>query len=408
MPRDRLGRLCSLRGWLFTLSAAVLLSAAGNRAALAEHYVAARDDAVLAEVSTGTRYADVSTRRLARARVDVAIPLAQFYIQQSRLSGDLRYLGYAEAVLAPWVQQSSPNADVLVLQATLQQSRHEFAASLATLDRALAVRSQNPQALLIRATVLRVLGRYPEAGAACDGFSRLVEPRLAALCTESLQGLRGHLESAYSSLTQVSTQGWLNSEKSWLYSELGEMAVRLGRDDDAERWFQQDLRLSPTDFYVRAAYADLMLQQGRPAEVLALLAGQESFEPLLLRIAIAQKRLHDPGLGQSSARLRAAFAAELQRGEAVHRREQARFLLEVLDQPELSLAAALENWTVQHEPDDVLVLMHAAMAAGNPAAAAPAASFVRAQGQSDVRVDALRGAALHGAALRGAALSTSR
>jgi tetratricopeptide (TPR) repeat protein len=275
------------------------------------------------------------------------------------------------------------------LQATLQQSRHEFAASLATLDRALAARPEDAQALLIRATVLRVLGRYPEAGASCEQFSRLVEPRLAALCVQSLRGLNGHLESAYASLGQVSTQGWLNSEKSWLYSELGEMAVRLGRDAEAERWFQQDLRLSPADFYVRAAYADLMLQQARPAEALTLLAGQESLEPLLLRIAIAQKRLHDPALGQSSARLRAAFAAELQRGEAVHRREQARFLLEVLDQPAPSLAAALENWSVQHEPDDVLVLMRAARAAGNPDAAAPALDFVRSEGQSDVRVDAL-------------------
>jgi hypothetical protein len=191
-------------------------------------------------------------------------------------------------------------------------------------------------------------------------------------------------------LTQVSTQGWLGSEKSWLYSELGEMAVRLGRDAEAEKWFQQDLRLSPTDFYVRAAYADLMLQQGRPAETLVLLAGHESIEPLLLRIAIAQKQLHDPAFEPSSARLRAAFAAELQRGEAVHRREQARFLLEIEDQPHLSLAAALENWTVQHEPDDVLVLMHAAAAAGNPGAAAPAGNFVRVQGQSDVRVDTLK------------------
>ena len=377
------------RGWLFALRAATVLIAAGTAAALAGPYVPADDSAVLAEISTGTRYADVSARRLARGRVDVAIPLAQFYIQQARLSGDLRFLGYAEAVLRPWVTQTPPMPTVLVLQATLQQSRHEFSASLDTLDHALAVRPEDPQALLIRATVLRVLGRYPEANAACGQFSRLVEPRLAALCIQSLRGLNGHLESAYASLTQISTQGWLNSEKSWLYSELGEMAVRLGRDTEAERWFQQDLRLAPTDFYVRAAYADLMLQQGRPAETLTLLAGQESLEPLLLRIAIAQKQLSDPALGQSSARLRAAFAAELQRGEAVHRREQARFLLNVLDQPKLSLAAALENWRVQHEPDDVLVLMHAASAAGDPGAAAPAIDFVRSQGQSDVRIDAM-------------------
>jgi len=376
------------RGRIFIFFAVALLSAAYLPRAHAGPYIPSGDSVVLAELPAGTRHADVSARRLAQGRVDVAIPLAQFYIQQSRLSGDLRYLGYAEAVLTPWVTQNPPVPDVLVLQATLQQSRHEFSASLATLARALPVRPDDPQALLVRATVLRVLGRYSEAGVACEQFARIVEPRLGAICIQSLRGLNGHLESAYLELTQVSSQGWLNSEKSWLYSELGEMAVRLGRDADAQRWFEQDLNLVPTDFYVRAAYADLLLRQARPGEALTLLQGRESFEPLLLRIAIAQRQLRDPRLAQSSARLRAAFAAETQRGEAVHRREQARFLLEVEDQPKLSLAAALENWAVQREPDDVLVLVNAAKAAGSPAAAEPALDFVRAQGQSDVRVNA--------------------
>jgi tetratricopeptide (TPR) repeat protein len=381
-----IGRARAQRGRLSTLFAVAVLSAAYLPRAYAAPYIPSSDSAVLAELPAGARHADVSTRRLAQSRVDVAIPLAQFYIQQSRLSGDLRYLGYAEAVLTPWVKQNPPLPDVLVLQATLQQSRHEFTASLATLERALIVRANDAQALLVRATVLRVLGRYPEAIASCEQFSRIVEPRLGALCTESLRSLTGHLESAYSALMQVSTQGWLNSEKSWRYSELGEMAVRLGRDDDAQRWFEQDLNLMPMDFYVRAAYADLLLRQGRPGEALKLLQGRESFEPLLLRIAIAQRQLHDPQLAQSSARLRAAFAAETQRGEAVHRREQARFLLEVEDQPKLSLAAALENWAVQREPDDLLVLVNAAKAAGTPAAAEPALEFMRTQGLRDVRV----------------------
>jgi tetratricopeptide (TPR) repeat protein len=373
------------RGRLFAACAVLLLNAAWLSLAQAGPHVPASENAVLAELSAGTRFADVAARRLARARVDVAIPLAQFYIQQSRISGDLRFLGYAEAVLAPWVRTDPLLPDALVLQATLQQSRHEFTASLATLDRALAARPNDPQALLIRATVLRVLGRYSEAGPACEQFSRLVEPRLGALCTQSLRGMTGGLESAYSELTQISSQGWLNAERSWLYSELGEMAVRLGRDDDAQRWFQRDLNLVAGDFYVRAAFADLLLRRRRPAEALALLKGQESIEPLLLRIAIAQKQLGDPGLAQSSARLRTAFASELQRGEAVHRREQARFLLEVEGRPKLSLGAALENWTVQREPDDVLVLINAANAAGSPAAAEPARKFARTQGQTDAR-----------------------
>jgi tetratricopeptide (TPR) repeat protein len=384
-----IGGLRRGRGRFLTLFAVAVLSATHLPPALAGPYQPSSDGVILAELPAGTRHTDESARRLARGRVDVAIPLARFYIQQSRLGGDLRYLGYAEAVLTPWMKQSPPVPDVLVLQASLQQSRHEFSASLATLDRALALRPNDPQALLIRATVLRVVGRYPEAGAACEQFARSVEARLGALCIQSLRGLNGHLESAYAALTQVSSQGWSNSEKSWLYSELGEMAVRLGLDADARRWFQQDLNLVPTDFYVRAAYADLLLRQVRPGEALTLLQGWESVEPLLLRIAIAQRQLHDPRQAQSRSRLQAAFAAETQRGEAVHRREQARFLLEVEDQPQLSLAAAIENWAVQREPDDMLVLVNAANAAGSPAAAQPALDFARSQGQSDARVSAI-------------------
>jgi tetratricopeptide (TPR) repeat protein len=376
------------RGRLLNLAAAALLCGIAP-GAQAGPYIPSSDSTVLVELPAGTHYADVSARRLAQSRVDVAIPLAQFYIQQSRLSGDLRYLGYAQAVLVPWINQNPPVPDALVLEATLQQSRHEFDASLVTLEHALAARPEDPQALLIQATVLRVLGRYPQAGASCERFSRMVDPRLGALCVQSLRGLNGHLESAYTALKQISPQGWSSAEKSWLYSELGEMAARLGRDDDAQRWFQEDLTLVPTDFYVRAAYADLLLRQGRPAEVLTLLEGRENFEPLLLRIAIARRQLRDPRLSQSSALLAAAFAAEEQRGEAVHRREQARFLLEVEDQPALSLAAALKNWAVQREPDDVLVLVSAAKAAGDLAAAQPAIDFVRASGLGDVRVTRL-------------------
>lgn len=378
-PRAQRGRLCGL-------IAVSLLGAVYLPRAQASPYVPSSDSVVLAELPAGTRYADLAARRLARGRLDVAVPLAQFYIQQSRLSGDLRYLGYAQAVLAPWVNQRPAAPDALVLHATVQQSRHEFSAALATLDLALRVRPNDPQALLTRATILRVLGRYREASAACEQFARSVDPRLSALCIQSLRGLNGHLDSAYAALLQLSPQGWLNAEKSWLYSELGEMAVRLGLDADAQRWFQQDLNLAPADFYVRAAYADLLLRQGRAGEALTLLQGQESFEPLLLRIAIAQKQLHDPRLALSSARLKAAFAAETQRGEAVHRREQARFLLEVEDQPKLALAAASENWAVQREPDDVLVLVAAARAAGNPAAAEPALDFVRSEGLRDARI----------------------
>ena len=56
------------------------------------------------------------------------------------------------------------------------------------------------------------------------------------------------------------------------------------------------------------------------------------------------------------------FAAERRRGEDVHGREQARFLLEVERQPALALAAATRNWQVQREYWDARVLREATRA----------------------------------------------
>jgi hypothetical protein len=104
--------------------------------------------------------------------------------------------------------------------------------------------------------------------------------------------------------------------RAWRYSELGEMAERLGDDQAAEHWFREGLQLAPEDFYMRAACADLLLRQRRAAETLQLLAGYESMEPMLLRIAIAQQLLGQGG----SAPGRAMLAARLMSSSSAARR----------------------------------------------------------------------------------------
>lgn len=358
----------------------------------ARPFIPRDDSVVLAEVSAGTRHSELATRQIAAKRLDVALPLAQLYIKQARNTGDLRFLGYAEAVLEPWVGPATTSADALVLHATVLQSRHDFSGALRALERARALRPDDAQAWLTSATVFRVLGRYDQALFACEQVAARADPVIVELCEQSIHGLTGYLASAYAAIEQIDSQGMPPEERAWRDSELAEMAVRLGKDDEAEHWFQNGLRSSPGDFYIRAAYADLLLRNSRAGEALALLKGQEALEPLLLRIAIAQKMLRDPGLEQSSARLAAAFDAEAQRGDGVHRREEARFLLDVRNDPHAALAAAQENWKVQRETDDVLVLMRAAHAAGAPQAADPAKAFVREHGVQDVRIAAAMGA----------------
>jgi len=329
---------------------------------------------------------DPADRRPSALPLEFVVSTARFYIQQSRITGDLGYLNYAESLLAPWILEPTPEPRALLLHATVQQSRHEFPAALATLDRALALRSTDSEAWLTRADILRVMGMYAQAGAACERFAQLADPSLSALFRLSLRSLNGELPQAYAALVKIPIQDMRPAERAWVYATLGEMAVRLGRDADAERWFLRDLRIAPYDFFGRAAYADLLLRHRRAAQVLVLVRGHRIPDPLLLRVAIAQKMLGDAGLSRSVVALQVAFRAEAQRGESVHQREQARFLLEVQKRPRPALAVALENWKVQREPEDALILVKAAASAGNPQAAQPALDFLRANRLRDARL----------------------
>jgi hypothetical protein len=232
-----------------------------------------------------------------------------------------------------------------------------------------------------------VSGRYDEALSSCGHLAGAADIAVTTLCRESLRSLTGHLESAYATVAALPAQSLADAVCAWRYSELGEMAERLGHDADAEHWFSEGLRYAGDDFYTRTAYADLLLRQGRDADALRLLNDYRSMEPMLLRVAIAEKRMGARQAGKTDAFLSNAFAVEEQRGDAVHRREQARFLLDIEQQPAQALAAARENWRVQREPDDILILLRSAQQANRPDIAAPALEFLRREKLEDVRLN---------------------
>jgi hypothetical protein len=113
-------------------------------------------------------------------------------------------------------------------------------------------------------------------------------------------------------------------------------------------------------------------------------------DALLLRLALAEQTLGAPDLDRHVQALRDRFAAARLRGDTVHRREEARFALRLLGQPDTALQLARENWDVQREPADVRILFESALASGDPAAAQPALDFLARTGLEDVRLAALR------------------
>ena len=124
----------------------------------------------------------------------------------------------------------------------------------------------------------------------------------------------------------------------WILDQLADMAQRAGDDVAAEGYFQAALHASPADGYTKADYADLLLRQGRAAEVLHRLQGDEQQDNLLLRLAIAATRLRTSQAPRLGDEFQARYEAARRDGDTTHLREQARFLLEVRG----NAAAALE------------------------------------------------------------------
>ena len=91
-----------------------------------------------------------------------------------------------------------------------------------------------------------------------------------------------------------------------------------------------------------------------------------------MRRALAEKAGNAPRAAEHQTTLRARFDAARMRGDKLHIQDEARFNLYILNNPQAALRLAQENWLGQHEPSDARILLEAALAAKNKAAAQPA------------------------------------
>lgn len=365
-------------------------------------FVPASAAEVLERLPTGasdpeSRADDERRRRLAQTPNDLrlAVRVARRDVELSRSRGDPRYLGHAEAALAPWYKLPAPPYEVLLLRATIRQSNHDFDSALRDLDAARALRADDPQLFLTLAVILTVRAEYPAARQACARVRELSQPYPAEVCETAIMAVTGEAAPAYERLARATdalppTRSEL---RAWGVSTLGEIALRKGDDATAEARFKEALAIDPTDAYVLGAYADLLLDLGRPAEVLPLTQGHAENDGLLLRTVLAEHAMPSAkkDFARDAAILRARYDASRARGDVVHRREQARFALFCDDDAQRALRLASENYEVQREVADARILLEAAKGAGDPAAAAKARAWVASSKIEEPRIRALAG-----------------
>jgi predicted Zn-dependent protease len=311
-------------------------------------------------------------------------------ISLARQTADVRYLGRAQASLAPWWGRSDAPVELAVLQATVQQSRHEFAAAKTVLTQALQREPQHAQGWLTLATLERVAGNYPAATAACAQVTRTGAALHGAACQLETTSLQGKHDEARRGLAALQRQTPDASTQAWLDSLLAESEERAGRDGAALAAYQTSLALAP-DGYTALAAADLLLRTDQAAAALKLLADQPASDAVLLRRAYALKQQKIPQWQALASELQARFAALEQRGDdpATHARERAQAYLWLDVDAAKAWQSAKLNLTLQKEPLDWWLALHSAQRAGLTGELARLRGEVAATGLRDVRLSRL-------------------
>jgi tetratricopeptide (TPR) repeat protein len=279
-----------------------------------------------------------------------------------RETANPRFLGDAERELAaiPNHKQSAP---FYFYRASLRQSLHLFDEALADLNKISAMKADNLESRMMRFTISFVSGNYQAAEQACSSLKQYENSLYAASCVQQLQAVSGDADAAYQALKQaMAAVGVLADRQAliWASGTLADIAERAGRDDALALW-QLALQLNRGDLYTRARLASLLLNQGDYQQVMSLTEDYLAVDALAVSRAIAQQYL---GGNEALVRiLRERFDEARWRGEILHKRAYAQFLLEIEQQPQLALLMAEKNWEHQREWPDAVILSHAKDAA---------------------------------------------
>ena len=357
----------------------ILLALLWINPTLAEPFLPSDASVVLERASVSRHNPDdarliaLRTRLLQQpADAPAAAMLARLYLERARTQSDPRYLGYTQAVLAPWAKAAQPPIEIQLLRATAAQSLHDFDAALSDLDIILRRQPQHAQARLTRATVYQARGELSAARADCKLLVQAARVLIAKTCIATVDALNGNAVRSYTRVAALRAQLAADerSYASWLDGLLAEFAQRAGNNEAAERHYRAALADTPDDAYLLAAFADFLLDHARANETVELLQDKTRADGLLLRLTLAKQQLHAPDAAQFVATLVTRFAEARARGTALHLREEAILTLKLQGDAVRALELAQQNWQAQREPADARILLEAALAAHQPQGAA--------------------------------------
>jgi len=304
--------------------------------------------------------------------------------------GDLRWYGAAKAAIAPWWTRPAVSAPMHFMRALVRQGFHDFEGGIADLSAAIALDPASAEAWSWRFSLHLLTSKLDQARADCAAIGQRFGTDEGQACEAILRTRTGRAAEAVPLLERLVTlpayQGPLAQD--WLRYHLGDALRTAGDPARAVAVWQAHLQARPRAHLVRLSLAELLNAQGRAADALRVsLVDAVPGDGLLVQALLASQALGD---GQT-ARLASLVAQRLQsqalRDEALIERPQMVYLIRHRrgDAQDLArgLSLAAENWRTQQEPPDAALLVEAALASNQPAAAAPVLDWLQATGYTD-------------------------
>jgi tetratricopeptide (TPR) repeat protein len=209
--------------------------------------------------------------------------LADALLRQARVTGDGRLANRAEDVLNAVLKEAPGHYDALRLLATSHLSQHRFRQALAEGQRARDMRPDDAWNYGVIGDACLELGDYDRA---FDAFNTMMKMRpnagayaRVAYARELKGNLRGALEAM-----QMAAQATTSHDpeaQAWYIAHVGELFLRMGNLDEAEREFRRAAFVFPQYPFAVIGQGKVLAARGDSSAALALFTDQFTRTPTL-------------------------------------------------------------------------------------------------------------------------------
>lgn len=377
----------------FALAAAALVA---TQAFAQTRYIPQESSVMLSAGGTGQKDASGLREALERWRADPQnLTLATDTSRRAMLAaieqGDLRWLGNAKAMLAPWWTAKDLPSETLFVRALVRQGTHDFKGALADLDAAIAKDPDQPEHWAWRFAIYLVMADMTKAKNECSAIGQRFGPTEQASCDAVLLYRTGSPEKAIVSLERLSRhpdyQGRLAQE--WLAFHWGEAYRVAGDRAKARKIWENQLNKGAGGHAVRVALIDLLNSERQYADAWKINMTMPRSDALLVAAIQSSLGLKDGKDGALRSEFNQRLSQQRARGDSPNERPMIKFTLSVEGKAQEALAMAQKAWATEREPADALLFARAAIESGAPEQATALLQWQSATGYREPELDGL-------------------